>query len=745
MAEKKGQKQKRRNEEERERGKGKGIRLIAAIGILLVVVNFSTWWLLKSTQKTTENAVYGVSSLYLEELAMQKANQFTDTMHSEIRQLQVTIHALRESDLADQEAMQSFIGQMKESNDFDFFALIDEQGTVYTEDSSFPGISKFQFPARDFTEPVVSFDQSIGNNNLVLLTVPVEGRSLEGRSLIAASVGINADTVSDRLALSENDGRSYSNVVMADGSYVIRTYHTHLSENTNLFSILEQDAKFTNGTSAKSWKKDLGEGKAGMAVYELQDVLHYTYYMPIGGTDWFIMTTLHYDLISRNVDVIRTTLTRNALTQLILILLVLSALFAVYLHMQRHNEMLRFEKLQAEEGSKAKSAFLSNMSHDIRTPLNAIIGFTHLAVKHADDAERTREYLIKILASGNHLLALINDVLEMSRIESGKLQLEETECNLLEMLDGLNSMIFGQAQDKQLELAMDGTHVVHAQVYCDKLRMNQMLLNLLGNSVKFTPAGGKISVSIEETGDAPDGFGSYVIRVRDNGIGMSPEFAAKVFAPFEREKTTTVSGIQGTGLGMAITKNIVDRMNGTIEVVTAPGQGCEFIIKLRLKLLDGRIQAGGADAGEKRRSFGGQDAAAEIPESKPEFSGRRILLAEDNDLNREIAVEILEEAGFEVEEAQDGAAVVEKVRASGPGYYDLILMDIQMPLMDGYESSRTIRALEDRELAGIPIIAMTANAFEEDRKAAFEAGMDGHLAKPLNLEMLFAMLEEMLR
>jgi signal transduction histidine kinase/ActR/RegA family two-component response regulator len=730
------------NEEEQE--KGRGVRFITALCILLVVVNFSTWWLLKSSQETTEDAVYGVSSLYLEELTMQKANQFTDTMKSEIRQLLVTIHALRESDLADQKSMQSFIGKMKNNNDFDFFALIDEHGTVYTENESFPGISKFQFPERDFTEPAVSFDQSIGNENLVLLTVPLEGRSLDGSGLIAASVGIDADTVSDRLALSQSDGRSFSNVVMADGSYVIRTYHMHMPENTNLFSLLERDAEFTNGTSAKGWKEDMKAGKPGMAVYELQDVLHYTYYMPIEGTDWFITTTLHYDLISRNVDVIRTTLTRNSTIQLILILFVLCALFAVYLSMQKRNQRLHFEKLQAEEGSKAKSAFLSNMSHDIRTPMNAIIGFTNLAVKHAEDAERTRNYLNKILASGNHLLALINDVLEMSRIESGKLHLEETECNLLEVLDGLNSMIFGQAQDKQLELAMDAVHLAHAEVYCDKLRLNQMLLNLLGNSIKFTPAGGKISVLIEETGGAPEGFGSYVIRVKDNGIGMSPEFAAKVFTPFEREKTSTVSGIQGTGLGMAITKNIVDRMNGTIEVVTAPGQGCEFVIRLRLRLREGAAQAAGAGGSEKQRGFGQQDTA-EIPENKPEFSGRRILLAEDNDLNREIAAEILEEAGFEIEEAEDGGTALEKVRASETGYYDLILMDIQMPVMDGYEASRAIRSLENRELAGIPIIAMTANAFEEDRKAALEAGMDGHLAKPLDLDMLFAVLEKMLR
>ncbi len=724
----------------RETGKNKraiyvkeSIGIWIAIVVLFIVVFFSTWWLLKSSQKTTEGAVYDVSKLYLEELTTHKANQFTSTLESKIQQLFVTAHALRKSDLADKEMLQNFIGQMQLSNGFDFFAMVDEQGTVYTKDSSFPGNSLFSFLDGDFTKPYISFGQDVGSRNLVLITVPVENWPLGGSRLVAAAVGIDAGNVAESLSLSSKEGHSFCNIITTDGGYVVRTPHEHIEENTNLFSALEGKARFQEGTSLKQWKEDVNARRAGMAVYGLQNMVHYTYYMPIEGTDWLITTTLHYDLISGNVDVIRTTLTRNSIFQLFLILLVLLALFAVFVFMHRRNDLLWFEKMKAEESSKAKSVFLSNMSHDIRTPMNAIIGFTNLALKNVEDTEKIKDYLAKILASGNHLLALINDVLEMSRIESGKIHLEETACNLSGMLRDLNSIIHGQVQGKHQKLSMDTTALTDENVYCDKLRMNQVMLNLLGNAIKFTPEGGEISVVIEQTGTAPAGYGAYVIRVKDNGIGMAPEFATKVFNPFERERTSTVSGIQGTGLGMSITKSIIDKMNGTIEVVTAPGQGSEFIIRIQFRLQE---KQEGAVCPARQEEASDRDF---------DFTGRRVLLAEDNELNREIAIEVLTEAGFEVEEAGDGSIVVEKLRGSEPGYYDVVLMDIQMPVMDGYKATRAIRSLADPKLAAVPIIAMTANAFEEDRQAALDCGMDGHLAKPLDLERLFLVLEEAIR
>ena len=705
--------------------------LLPALGILVVVVVLSTWWLLQSARTTTGKAVQDLSRLYLEELTLQQTSQFAEALDDQAQLLRTTVHSFQEQSPGDPETLAAFVGRMKEVSSADFLGLVDSRGMVYTESGIFQKSPEFRVPEEDHGVPAISFLQGLGRGNLVLVTIPAQGDLPDGQRLTAVVMGLYADTMARQLSLSETRGRSFSNVVMPDGSYVIRTRHTHLREDSNVFEALQKDAWFADGYSLEGWQQDLEAGRPGMASYELQGLMHYTYYMPIAGTDWFIMTTMHYDLISGSVSVIQSTLTRNSMVQLALVLLVLSALFLVYLLMQKRNESLHLEKIQAEEGNKAKSLFLSNMSHDIRTPMNAIIGFTHLAVKNVEDTGKVRDYLEKILASSNHLLALINDVLDMSRIESGKIHIEETRCNIPEMLRELYEIMHGQMEEKHLEFVTDTSGVVHEQVYCDRLRMNQVFLNLLGNAVKFTPEGGRVSVVVEQEREAPEGFGAYVIRVRDTGIGMTPEFAKKVFQPFERERSSTVSGIQGTGLGMSITRNIVNLMHGTIDVVTAPGRGTEFIIRVALRLVKEQEPAGVNPQKEHKTGDG-------------DFTGKKVLVVEDNELNREIALEILMEAGFQVDEAEDGSVALEKLCSLGPGAYDLVLMDIQMPVMDGYQATRMIRGLDDRRLAEVPIIAMTANAFDEDRKAALEAGMNGHLAKPLDVGKMFSVLEEIL-
>ena len=393
---------------------------------------------------------------------------------------------------------------------------------------------------------------------------------------------------------------------------------------------------------------------------------------------------------------------------------------------EEQNRKLEAALKQAKASSAAKTTFLSNMSHDIRTPMNAIIGFANLARQGVENPGKTREYLDKILTSSNHLLALINDVLEMSRIESGKIELENASCNLARLAEDVHAMVANLAEAKNQRLTVDFSGVADTNVICDKLRLNQVLLNLLSNAVKYTPDGGNIEVRISQTGRTADGRGAYEFRVRDNGIGMAPEFAAHVFEAFEREKTSTVSGIQGTGLGMAITKRIVDLMKGTIEVVTAPGKGTEFVVRVAFEISPEEAEPDAAN----------QDEGPEI-----DFAGKRLLLADDIEINREIAVAALEMNGFLVEEADNGEKALRMVADSQPGYYDAVLMDIQMPVMNGYDAARKIRALENQRLASIPIIAMTANAFEEDRKAAFEAGMNGHIAKPIDVNALMATLK----
>ncbi len=519
--------------------------------------------------------------------------------------------------------------------------------------------------------------------------------------------------------------------------------------------------------------------------------------------------------------------------------------------------------MQANRASKAKSVFLSNMSHDIRTPMNAIVGFTSLAMKHIDNRDRMEEYLKKIMTSGNHLLSLINDVLDMSRIESGKIRLEEKACSLPEILHGICNIVQADVHAKQLELHVDTMDIRNEDIFCDKLRLNQVLLNLLGNAVKYTGAGGAINMRITEKAGAPEGYATYEFSIKDNGVGMSAEFVEHIFEPFEREMNSTVSGIQGTGLGMAITKNIVDMMNGTIEVESELGEGSTFTVSFTFQIREkekeeqdipelkncralvvdddfntcdsvsymlGQIglraewtlsgkeavlrtkqasmrkdgylvyiidwllpDMNGIEVTRRVRQMMGDDVPvivltaydwSDIEEeakeagvtafcSKPlfmselrdclrtvigleeadeveqasgtvQFKAGRILLAEDNELNQEIAVEILDSAGFKTEVAENGKIAVEMLEKSSPGYYQLVLMDVQMPVMNGYEAVREIRQLENQKLASVPVIAMTANAFEEDKQEALRNGMDGHIAKPINIEILFNTLNKVL-
>ena len=532
---------------------------------------------------------------------------------------------------------------------------------------------------------------------------------------------------------------------------------------------------------------------------------------------------------------------------------------------QEREKQLREALAAAQHANNAKSVFLSNMSHDTRTPMNAIIGFTTLAAAHIDNKEQVVSYLGKIQTSSDHLLSLINDVLDMSRIESGKVQIEEGEVRLPDILHDLRTIIIANINAKQQELYIDTLDVEHENVITDKLRLNQVLLNLLSNAIKFTPNGGTISVRVQELPSKTAGRANYEFRVKDTGIGMEPEFAEHVFEAFTREQSSTVSGIQGTGLGMAITKNIVDMMGGTITVNSKKGVGTEFVVNVEFEICDevsesrtipeleglralvadddsttavsvakmlGEIgmRADWTLTGKEavlrtqiakeendsyaayiidwlmpdmngietirriRRIIGSEtpiivltayDWAAIEEEareagvtafcSKPLFmselrrvlanalkkeeeveieaqkedqgvdlSGKNILLVEDNEFNREIAVEIISAYGCNIDTAEDGDIAVEKISQAAAGRYDLVLMDIQMPRMDGYQATRLIRALPDRNKANIPIVAMTANAFEEDKKKAFEAGMNGHLAKPIDIGKLQEVLKDIL-
>ena len=433
--------------------------------------------------------------------------------------------------------------------------------------------------------------------------------------------------------------------------------------------------------------------------------------------------------LHNQMELIRSELLIDTGLQLILILIVLAIMTLVYRTILRREKTTEHKKLLAELSSRAKSNFLSNMSHDIRTPMNAIVGYTTLAKKEKDP-EKVADYMNKIEASSHHLLALINDVLDMGRVESGKMELELAPANLVKTLDEVRELFATQMKTKKLDFTVTADVTNRTAIY-DKNRLNRILLNLLSNAFKFTPEGGSVSVKLIQIGTGED-MGYYQLRVKDTGIGMSPEFAATVFEAFTRERTAEVAGIQGTGLGMAITKSIVDLMGGKIDVITEKKKGTEFVIHVAFPLAEDLPE-------EETAQEGG------FPVADTDFAKMRILLVEDNAINREIAMMILNELGFRVETAENGKIAVEKVEASEPGYFDGVLMDIQMPVMNGYDATKAIRSLADKKLAAIPIVAMTANAFAEDVQAAKDAGMNGHIAKPINIPQMVETLKKVLK
>lgn len=646
----------------------------------------------------------------------------------------------------------------------------------------------------------------------------------------------------------------------------------------NIFKALEK-AEYVQDRSFQEIREHLNTEGVVAANILLDQTEYYYCLTSLTAYDMTLMLLIPAEYVAvSTMDMMNSTI-RVSITVMSIMAVLLVLAFVSIIMVQRSSQMVKVEQknnqelnklrlaaedamVAAESANKAKSTFLSNMSHDIRTPMNAVIGFATLALANVENTEKVKDYLAKILSSSNHLLSLINDILDMSRIESGKIQLEEQEANLSDMLHDIKTIISGQIHAKQMELYMDVLDVTDEDVFCDKTRLNQVLLNLLSNAIKFTLPGGTISIRVTQLPNAPEGKGLYEFRVKDNGIGMSQEFAERIFEPFERERTSTVSKIQGTGLGMAISKNIIDMMGGTITVQTEKEKGTEFIIRLALRLqaesrsverikeLEGlkalvvdddfntcdsvtkmlvqvgmrsewtlfgkeavlrarqsvelndpfhayiidwrlpdmngievtrQIRALGdatpiiiltaydwADIEDEARAAGvtafcakpmfmsdlrdsllsalGQqeprsDSVLPVVLNEEDFKGKHLLLVEDNELNKEIALEILGEYGFQVDTADNGAVAVEKVVASRPGDYDLVLMDIQMPVMDGYEATRCIRALENPALSGIPILAMTANAFDEDKKASLECGMNGFLSKPIQIEELIQMLQ----
>ena len=702
---------------------------------------------------------------------------------------------------------------------------------------------------------------------MLILGSKIEPFTIDGNRFVYIVGYYDIGSLTDELKIESYGGEGYSSVIDKDGYYLVSVYRSNnVFERDDFYTVLGKE-KLGGGLTLDDVRHKIEARESFALEYMLDGQERIMVCTPMTDVDWYCIMSVPLSIYQEQSAELLQMLTVLVVAVLITLFIVIILIFRNRSQRNtmnfeiKHRDELEEALALAEQANRAKTTFLNNMSHDIRTPMNAIIGFTSLAKTHIDNKARVADYLDKITQSSNHLLSLINDVLDMSRIESGKVSIEEKEENLADILHSIKNIVQADINAKRMDFIIDTVDVTDENIYCDKLRINQILINLLSNSIKFTEPGGTISVRITQKPIAKEGYGMYECRVKDTGIGISKEFLKEIFEPFARERNSTVSGIQGTGLGMAITKNIVDMMGGTIEVESEVGKGTEFIVTLELKLQEkhrkieeiehlkgvhalvidddmnscqsishmlrqlglksewtmygkeavvrakeaeqnkeryqiymidwlmpdmngiettrrirkivgkepkiimlsaydwGEIETEAREAGvtefvskplfpsDVRRvllKVSGEEPKEQPKEEKPDFSGKRILLVEDNMMNREIATEYLQDFGFLVENAENGKEACDVLEKSKPGYFDLVLMDIQMPIMNGYEATKRIRQFENKKIANIPILAMTANAFEEDKQAAKEAGMNGHLAKPIDVAKLIEALKEIL-
>ena len=864
--------------------------------IIAVIMILGTVWSGQSAKKDTEQAVRTVSLLYLDELAGRREQVVENNLRGNIQTIQVAIDLLSEEDLSDKAHLEAYQSRMKKLYKLDKFAFVDADGLIYTSLGTLDNIEEYDFDYRTLSEPEISVFNPHIPEKKVVIAVPVS-IPFGGKTLTVCFEEIDMNVMLSGVSMDAGaNGATFCNIYTADGIALTNMVLGGLSSEDNLLTAM-QAAEYENGYSYDRFVREFQSGERGEVSFKYNDIHETLSYVPVQGTDWLLTYLIRESVIGDEIGYISEGIVRRSIIQSVITVIAMLGMFAFVITQTRRNAQLLLAretaeaevrgkqeeleqriKLQeqleeqsklleatlseAEQANKAKTAFLSSMSHEIRTPMNAIIGLDNIALNDPETPEKTKEYLRKIGSSADHLLYLINDILDMSRIESGRMIMKNEEFSFPELLQAVNTMFSGQAADKGLDYHCHINSEVDDYYIGDNMKLRQVLINILGNAVKFTPAGGSVSLQVERKAQY-NGKSTLCFTITDTGIGIGQEYLPHIFDAFSQEDSSATNKYGSSGLGLAITKRIVEMMNGDIRVESEKGKGSVFTVTVTLtdssrkgtndiddihpanmsvlivdddpiagehaRLVLGKagiaseIAASGPEAIEMvqlrharmepynlilvdwkmpgmdgvettrriRAVIGNESAiiiltayrwddvleeavqagvdsfipkplfAAAVMEefksalrrkdglaaqraNKAELKGRRVLLAEDVEVNAEIISMLLQSRDMEVDVAENGRIAVEKYSGHEPGYYDAILMDMRMPEMDGLEATRRIRAVDREEARVIPIIALTANAFDEDVQRSLQAGLNAHLSKPIQPEILFETLESLI-
>ncbi len=722
-------------------------RFFVVLILAIVLVCLLVGWLIAAAAVITSGFTEDMNTMYLREMTNLTQANFKSGLSMRYSGLKAVAESFNDDDMKSPEAMERFITDAELNNDFEFMAFIDRDGFYYSRDGKRPAASKLSFLADllNGKDKLISYNETFLDNNMIVLGTQIPPIRLGDTEIIAIIAGFTADSIGQHLFLRSADGQTNASIVTADGGFIVyNTFFSELPKGSNIISKFREYADFDSGFSVDRIEEDFKNGNSGMVIFKAAGIHMCMYYAPIEGTEWYMLMEVPYEVVDEMTENLSGRLNGNAITMMALVMLLILLIFFIYLmNLRAHSKQLEAaresaEKAQkaAEQASLAKSEFLSRMSHEIRTPMNGIIGMTQIARQNTDDPAKVEDCLKKVSLSSKHLLLLINDVLDMSKIESGKIQLKNELFNLRLFLENIENIYSLQAQEKGIEFRISLSGRIDEFVCGDSLRLNQILTNLLSNAFKFTPEGGSIVLGVSELKHEED----YVLlrfSVRDTGVGIKEENLEKIFEAFEQENAEITHKYGGTGLGLSIVRRFSELMGGSVSVHSKYGRGSEFDVELPFAVTENS----GVIDWKKDKS---PDVRA-VENKTYNFDGKHILLAEDNELNREIAVELLGTVtGAVIDEAEDGQRAVELFAESEVNYYDLILMDIQMPKMDGFEATRKIRAMDRPDAAVVPIFAMTANAFAEDEEKSRQAGMNLHLSKPLEVSAVLAAMNEVL-